>query len=241
VAELYDEQLFKEPPPPEECPICMLPLPMDTNESTFKSCCGKLICNGCIYAIEMSEGKNLCAFCRTTPPTSEEEENNRIKKLMDKGNDMACNLLPAYYARGLFGLAQDYQKARELWLKAGEGGCAEAYCNLGFSYRNGMGVERDMKKARHYFELAVISGDIRARHNLGVMEGQAGNIQRAFKHLIIGARAGSTESLDSVKIGFKNEMITKDEYANTLRAYQKRQEEMKSDERDKAVLYYESG
>ena len=26
-AELYDEALFKQPPPPEDCPICMLPLP----------------------------------------------------------------------------------------------------------------------------------------------------------------------------------------------------------------------
>ena len=26
VAQLHDEQLFKEPPPREECPICMLPL-----------------------------------------------------------------------------------------------------------------------------------------------------------------------------------------------------------------------
>ena len=38
VAELHDVDLFKEPSPREECPICMLPLPLDTGQSSFKSC-----------------------------------------------------------------------------------------------------------------------------------------------------------------------------------------------------------
>ena len=61
-AELHeDEQLFKDPPPREECPICMLPLPIDAGEYSFKSCCGKLICAGCIVSMtieEMRKGKN---------------------------------------------------------------------------------------------------------------------------------------------------------------------------------------
>ena len=39
---------------------------------------------------------------------------------------------------------------------------------------------------------------------------------------------------DAVKDGFMKGYVTKDEYANTLRAYQKIQDEMKSDQRDKA-------
>src|SRR5210317_1395764 len=46
VAELHDEALFKEPPPREECPICLLPLPLDARQTTFQSCCGKIICEG---------------------------------------------------------------------------------------------------------------------------------------------------------------------------------------------------
>ena len=34
-AELHEEALFKEPPPPEDCPICFLPLPFENNERTF--------------------------------------------------------------------------------------------------------------------------------------------------------------------------------------------------------------
>ena len=91
-AEIYDEKLFKEVEP-DECPICMLSLPSVADETTFKSCCGKRICHGCIYAIEMSEGKDLCAFCRTPPIVSEEEEIERVNKLVDKGNAEACFLL----------------------------------------------------------------------------------------------------------------------------------------------------
>ena len=83
VAELHEEQLFKEVER-DECPICMLTLPIKANQSTFETCCGKTICDGCIYAMKMSEGKDLCAFCRTPPPSTKEEEFNRLKKLMER-------------------------------------------------------------------------------------------------------------------------------------------------------------
>ena len=53
VKELHEEALFKQPPPKEECPICFLPLPYDANQSTLQLCCGKTICNGCFYAMEI--------------------------------------------------------------------------------------------------------------------------------------------------------------------------------------------
>ena len=235
VAELHDEQLFKDIEPNEECPICMLPLPHENKTSTFNTCCGKEICIGCIYAMEMSEGKDICAFCRTPPAISDEEEMERLKNLMDKGNAVAFSTLGGCYADGDLGLPQDDQKANKLYLKAGELGCAAGYYNLGNSYHRGRGVERDVKKAQPYWQLAAMGGIVRARQNLGCVEGQAGNIQRAFKHMIIGARAGSKESLDAVKIGFMQGIVTKDGYASTLRTYHERQKEMKSDARDKAA------
>ena len=239
VAELYDEKLFKEPPPREECPICMLPLPIDANQMGYKSCCGKTICDGCVYAMKMSEGKDLCAFCRTPYATSDEEHIKRIKKLIEKDNPEAYYLLAGCYDAGIYGTPQDYQKANELWLKAGELGYSEAYHNLGVAYRDGMGVEVDKIKAKHYFELAAINGSAQARNNLAVLEGQAGNQHRAMRHFILAARAGYKTSLEGVKeMGFKRGLVAKDEYASTLRAYHERQKEMKSDERVKAAIYY---
>ena len=132
-------------------------------------------------------------------------------------------------------MPRDMSKAAELWLKAGELGCAEAYCNVGNAYDNGMGVDRDKKKAKHCYEQAAMMGSVAARHNLGCMEGETGNHQRAFKHMIIAAKVGDTDSLEFVKKGFMGGVVTKEEYESTLRSYQKSVDEMKSEARDKVA------
>ena len=96
-------------------------------------------------------------------------------------------------------------------------------------------------KAKHYYELAAMTGELNARHNLGCMEYEAGNYHRAYKHFILSAKAGDKDSLDEVKKGFMNGIITKDKYANTLRAYQDQHDEMKSDARDKARAHINDG
>jgi len=160
---------------------------------------------------------------------------------MEVNNANACYHLAGFYEDGVMGMPLDFAKANELYLRAGELGCAEAYYNLGNSYLNGEGVEVDKKKAKHYWELAAMNGDVFARHNLGCDELEAGNIGRAMKHFILAARARHKKSLGNVKVGFKNGLVTKDEYANTLRAYQYQQDEMKSDSRDKARAHINDG
>ena len=236
VAELHEEALFKEAEP-EECPICMLTM-LRANQTSVESCCGKRVCNGCIHAMHLSSGKDLCAFCRTPPAQSDEEDLRRVKKQIEFDNAEAFYQLAGYYSQGIKGMPQDYQKANELYLKAGELGCADGYYNLGISFENEFGVEADKNKAKHYYELAAMDGSIPARHNLGSLEHKAGNVERAMKHFVIAARAGLETSLNNVKVGYiKDGLIAKDEYANTLRAYQKRQLEMKSDERDRAAEF----
>ena len=110
----------------------------------------------------------------------------------------------------------------------------DAYYKLGNSYHHGRGVEIDMKKAKHFYELGAMNGNVQARHNLGVMEAKAGN-QRATKHFILAARAGHDEALDVVKKGFIVRLVVKEEYESTLRAYQKSVDEMKSEARDKVA------
>ena len=64
---------------------------------------------------------------------------------------------------------------------------------------------------------------------------KVGNHERTYKHMIIAARAGHPESLDSVKTGFMKGYVTKYEYESTLRAHHECQAEMKSETRDKAA------
>src|SRR5210317_1887074 len=52
LAELRNRDLFTQPDESHlgECPICCLPLPLDSSKSTFMDCCSKMICKGCHYA-----------------------------------------------------------------------------------------------------------------------------------------------------------------------------------------------
>ena len=79
--------------------------------------------------------------------------------------------------------------------------------------------------------------NVYARYNLGCMEGKAGNHNRAMKHYMLAAKAGgSKDSLDAVKVGFVNGIVTKNEYANTSHAHKEQQDERENDTREKARL-----
>ena len=94
-------------------------------------------------------------------------------------------------------------------------------------------MEVDNKKAKYYYELAAMGGCLEARNNLGCYEGEAGNYHRAMKHFVIAAKTGYKASMEGVKRGFQMGYVTKDEYAQTLRSYQKWCDEMKSDARER--------
>ena len=136
-------------------------------------------------------------------------------------------------------------KASELFIRAGDLGSVKAYCCVGAAYENGNGVEIDTKKADHYYKLAAIGGNIYARHNLGAVEEDAGNINRALKHYMISAGGGHKQSVTNIRQLYTNGHATKDNYAKALQAYQKYLDEIKSKQRDKAAAdrdeynYYE--
>lgn len=89
-----------------------------------------------------------------------------------------------------------------------------------------------MEKTLHHWKLAAIGGHEVARYNLGTMEE---DIVKSMKHFTIAARSGFDESLKAVGDGYKDGFVTKDEYANTLRAYQVSVAEMKSAQRTEAA------
>ena len=248
-AKLHDEALLQEPPPREECPICFLLLPLDPGDSKLQSCCGKIVCDGCTFAMikegvgkgKTKEEDHLCPYCRTPPPSSDEEYIQQMKKLMENGNAYAFNMLGLCFVRGSNGMPRDEAKANELFLKAGELGCADGYVNLGNAYYYGEGVEIDKKKANHFYALAAMNGSIFARMSLGNIEVQTGNYERAKKHFIVAARAGDSKCLEVIKKSFTFGLVTKNEYESTIRAYHESQMEIKSDARDKAAVIMAHG
>ena len=136
---------------------------------------------------------------------------------------------------GTGGLQQNINKAQELLYRAAELGSLGAHCNLGGLYCDGDGVQVDKKKANHHWEIAAMGGHVRARYNLGAMEGENGNHHRVMKHFIISADAGHDESVKAVQDGYRDGIVTKDDFEKTLRAHQKSQDEMKSEWRDHAA------
>jgi len=240
-AELHDEKLFKQPPAAEDCPICFERLPYLNTGSSYYSCCGKVLCSGCIDApLYDDQGNKLdnekCPFCRVPWPESEEEAVERLKERMEIRDPMAIFNMGCYYRVGINGFPQDYTKALELWRRAADLGCAGAYNNIGCAYDIGEGVEVDKKKAKHYLELAAMAGDVAARRNLGILEEEEkGNMSRAIKHYMLAVRGGDNDSLKQIKQLYSKGYATKEDYTKALQSYQAYIEEIKSVKRDEAA------
>ena len=126
-AELHDEKLFEQPPPDDDCPICMVRLPSLISGSVYMNCCGKVICRGCIHAVQIRallSGKpakeQKCPFCRVPTPDSDEEVIKRYKKRMELDDAIAICDVGGYYSKGQMGLQQDHAKVLKLWHRAGK-------------------------------------------------------------------------------------------------------------------------
>ena len=238
--QLHDEELFRQPPPTDEdCPICFQQLPFLYTGSRYMTCCGKEICSGCIraplYDHHGNEVNNQkCPFCRAPHPTGDEflEREKKRKKLDDP---IAIYNQGNYYRGGTNGYPQDDAKALEFYHRAAELGYIEAYNGIGHAYDNGRGVEFDQKKARYYWELAAMKGNVKARSSLGIKEELAGNFDRAIKHYMIAVRGGDGRSLENVKEIYMSEQASKDDYLKALQKYQEYLGEIKSVQRDKAA------
>ena len=122
VAEQHDEKLFEQPPPLEDCPICFLRLPSLGTGKTYMSCCGKVICNGCVHAPVYDDKGNevdneKCPFCRTPTPTSHDEDTKRYEDRVALNDAAAICNLGSFYYNANYGLPQNYAKAAELGIE----------------------------------------------------------------------------------------------------------------------------
>ena len=217
----------------------MLPLPIDARHTAFQPCCGKTLCLGCLYTQRKRDHSLQCAFCRTPGAIDEDEAIDRLKRGRERKHAKSTYQLALTYKYGAMGFKKDFAKALELYLEAGEYGSADAYYDVGYLYDNGLGVKRDVKKAKYYWELGAIGGSIAARHNLGCVEEEAGNDERALKHFLISAKAGFKPSLEKIKMGLQLGDITEAEYAEAARLYQKQQDDTSSAVRDEGAKYFE--
>ena len=217
----------------DDCPICSLPLPLDHQQSMFKVCCMKRLCNGCILAA-MKRGMRDCPFCRTPTPIANSQGLAMIQKRVDAGDPVAINFLGNQYEHGQYELEKDVARAVEVYERAAELGEKDAHYYLGVLCAKGTDVEKDMAKAFRHFEKAAMRGHVSARYNLSYLECDAGNHDLALQHCMISASLEHEGSLKMVKHLFVNGHATKADFATALRGYQNAVEKMSSPDRDEA-------
>ncbi|EJK73043.1 hypothetical protein THAOC_05361 [Thalassiosira oceanica] len=237
VAELKDEQLYsqgRERPEGDFCSICTLPIPLPMSDlSVVNACCMKRICKGCSVAAQL-RGMDDCPFCRTPFPDTDADVLAMIQARVAKKDPAAINYLGEKYFHGRLGLQKDMQRVIELYNEAAELGSTNALFNFGNLYYLGDGVEKNTAKGVEFYEKAAMRGHVVSRHNLGISEVQKGNYDRAVRHLLISAKMGFKDSLETMKQLFMTGQATKAQYAEALKGYQDAVEEMKSHDRDEA-------
>jgi len=244
-AEIHDDILFRQPESSHlgECPICLLPLSLDTKHAMMQSCCSKLICIGCFYAsiryevVKMIKNKKRsCPFCRQPEPKSAAEiEHYKMKRR--KANDPVAiqEAGKRCYHDG------DYERAFEYFSKAidieaGDGDVeAEAHYCLSFMYRDGKGIGRDAQKRVYHLEEAAIGGHPKARHDLGVHEVFQGRIERAARHFIISANLGHDASLKALRELRAAGEVGREDFVTAFRAHQAAVNATKSRQRAEAL------
>mmetsp|Transcript_7961 Transcript_7961/g.17959 ORF Transcript_7961/g.17959 Transcript_7961/m.17959 type:complete len:445 (-) Transcript_7961:198-1532(-) len=239
VGTIVDDDLFAPCPPRPDCPICFLSLPLRTC-TTYQPCCGKTLCDGCIYAHRNSSLEYSCPFCRASCDNSTDKDRIKMMKKRIEFNDKeAMYMMAGHYHEGSMGLKQDRSKSFELFSRAAELGLSVAHHTVGMAYLTGiMGVKKDEKKAMHHLRLAAIGGVLESRYVLGAEANQAGKrhgVELAMKHWIIAANAGHDESLEAIKDGYAQGYVTNEVFTKVLRAHEAATDETKSDQRDQAA------
>jgi len=174
-----------------------------------------------------------CPFCREEPAEMQEEIESNLMKRIEKNDPVAM-----YQMAGFRAQEKNYSGAFEYFSKAAELGHAEAHYELSMFYKapHWVGVEQDEKKFAYHSEQAAIGGHPVARYNLGYYESNNGNIERAMKHLFIGAKLGEDNSLEMIKTGFKTGLVSKEDFAAALRAHQAAVDATKSPQREEASV-----
>ncbi len=238
-AELRDEILFKQPEGTHlgDCPICCLPLSLDLSKSGLNSCCSKVICHGCNFANQKREFERglqkKCSFCRKAVRKTKEEADEQLMKRIEANDPVAMSQMGRKrYDDG------DYNVAFEYWTRAASLGDAASNHQLSVMYHEGLGIEKDEKRALHHAEKAAIGGHPTARYHLGCAEEDNGRVDRALKHYIIAANLGYGDSLEPAKKLYKAGKISKDDFNAALRGYQTAINATKSPQREEADKYF---
>ncbi|MEA2048988.1 MAG: tetratricopeptide repeat protein [Campylobacterota bacterium] len=120
------------------------------------------------------------------------------EKAAKQGNSAAQYNLGALYHASSLSDAHAYEKAKYWYEKAAEDENKEAYNNLGALYLQGLGVEKNEKKALELFEKAASLGNSAAQVNAATLyawgEGIRHDKMKAYENLKKALKSGESEA-----------------------------------------------
>ena len=222
-------------PPREECPICMRVFPIPSALQMYSECCGKTVCGGCERQHQMkSKERATCAFCREPMSRSNEEFLARLHQRVERKDQEAMCKLAIKSGSGQNGLSVDHAKCIDLLHQSAGLGYPPAHYQLGNFHDEGeMGLERNEEEALKHWEKAAEGGHLLARHNVGCTKYENDNQDciAAMYHWRLSASGGLKLSMDNLIECFGVGVLHHGDLAETLQAFYRSREEMKSGDR----------
>jgi TPR repeat protein len=132
----------------------------------------------------------------------------------------------------------DQTKCIELLRESADLGFPPAQYQLGKFHRHSeMGLEQNEEEGLKYYEKAAEGGDLDARHNLGCLEGQNGDVVAAMRHWRLAASGGYRMSMDGLITYFEDGSLHHGDLAEAIRAFYRSRAEMKSEGRDQFIKH----
>jgi TPR repeat protein/antitoxin component YwqK of YwqJK toxin-antitoxin module len=127
--------------------------------------------------------------------------------LAKQGDPGAHSNIGLMYLKG-DGVAQDYKKAKQWFLKAAELGQDEASFYLGIIYQHGLGVSKNIDKAVEWWTAAAEKGYAKAQSNLGMIyvngESVKQDYKAALKWFLLAAKQGREVAQSNLGVMYKN-------------------------------------
>jgi TPR repeat protein len=176
-----------------------------------------------------------CPFCKAERlGKADEERVQDIMKRVDVNDAGVMTVMASKYYQGGGGWLQDQTKAMELYARAAELGSTQAHFFLGNIYHEG----GDLKKAKFHIEAAALAGHELARYNLGLMEYDSKNYDRAVKHWTIAASSGCFRAMHNLRNYYERGWVSRESINSSLAAYNNSCVEMRSEARDAYVHFF---
>ena len=180
-----------------------------------------------------------CPVCRSNMHAcfDDKVEIKALMKRVDAGHHEAMRDIGTYYFKGEMGLRQDKAGGLKWYHRAVEAGSGMAAFSLGAEYHEDDGVDKYHHKALEYYQKSTELGYIPAFPIVGAILLERGEIEEAYVNFRKAAMCGLRDEhlFKTLRYGFLERFITKDEYAYTLRENQKACTEMRSADRERAM------